>query len=189
MKKMITLLLLLIPLSGCIPAAIVAGATAGGAIIYDKRSIGTILKDRHAAQTAQNTINRDRWLKGRSHISVAVFNQIALMVGQAQTAALRKRAFNIVENTKGVKRVYNEVRIEGPISTIQATNDAWITTKVKTAMLATKGLSSTQIKAVTENGVVYLMGEVSHQQGNLAANVARQMSGVLKVVKVFQYLT
>ncbi len=55
-------------------------------------------------------------------------------------------------------------------------------------MLAQRGLSSSQIKVVTENSVVYLMGMVSHAQANLATKVARHASGVRKVVKVFEYL-
>lgn len=188
MKKIIAILLLLIPLSGCIPAAVVAGATVGGAIVYDKRSFKTILQDRHSAQTAQNIINSDPLLKKRTHISVAVFDHIALMVGQAQTPELRQRAYQLVKNVKHIQKVYNEVRIEGSISTLEATNDAWLTTKVKSAMLAAKGLHSTQIKVVTENAVVYLMGMVSHEQGALAANVVRRVNGVRKVVTVFQYI-
>ena len=70
---------------------------------------------------------------------------------------------------------------------IQRNNDAWLTTKTKTAMLAAKGLHSAQIKVVTENSVVYLMGLVNHQQANLATSVARRVSGVRKVIRVFQY--
>ena len=67
------------------------------------------------------------------------------------------------------------------------TSDAWITTKIKSQMLATEDLKSGSIKVVTENGTVYLMGIVKHEQADIAVDIARQVSGVQKVVKIFQY--
>ena len=165
----------------------VVGATAGGAVVYDKRSFKAINEDRHATEIAQTLIDHSKTLKGRSHISVATFNHIMLMIGQAQTPELRDYAYKLVSNVKHVQRIYNEVIIAGSTSLIQRANDAWITTKEKASMLAAKGLNSTQIKVVTESSVVYLMGLVSREQGKLAANVARRVPGVRKVVKVFQY--
>lgn len=187
-KKALILLALLMPLSGCIPIALVVGATAGGAVLYNQRSLKTQLQDRDAAQRAQDYINEDPELKNRSHISVAVYNHVALMVGQAQTPTLRDRAYQLVQREKNISRIYNEVQIAGATSLLQRSNDGWITTKVKTAMVAERGLKSSDIKIVTENGVVYLMGLVSQQQAKLATNVARRVAGVRKVVKVFQYV-
>src|SRR5262249_27678907 len=97
-------------------------------------------------------------------------------------------AYNLVNNIPHIKRIYNEVVITQPTSNMVRSKDTWITTKVVTKMLAEKGLRSTQIKVVTENSVVYLMGLVTHSQGNLAAVVASQVSGVTQVVKLFEYL-
>jgi osmotically-inducible protein OsmY len=190
MKKCLAVIALILPLSlsGCLPAAFVLGATAGGAIIYDKRPVKVMLQDRNATQTAQDYINADPILRKRTHISVATFNHIMILVGQAETPALRARAYRLASNAKHVQKIYNEITIAPPTSFGRRTDDAWITTKAKSAMLAKGGLHSTQIKVVTENGTVYLMGEVSRQQGNLAASVARRVAGVKKVVKVFQYL-
>ena len=84
-----------------------------------------------------------------------------------------------------MSRVYNEITIRKPISLWQRSQDAWITTKVKTEMLAKKDLHSTQIKVVTENSVVYLMGMLTPQQAELATDVARRIDGVREVVKEF----
>ena len=70
---------------------------------------------------------------------------------------------------------------------IERSNDSWLTSKVKSALLAQKGVPSDAIKVITENGIVYLMGIVSQDQGELAANTARRVDGVREVVKVFQY--
>ena len=86
-----------------------------------------------------------------------------------------------------VTKVYNEIAVKGPTSSLSRASDSWITTKIKTQMLATKGLQSGSIKVVTENGAVYLMGMVSREQADTSVNIARQVTGVQKVVKIFQY--
>lgn len=191
MKKLLMLFALLLPvtLSGCLPvAAIVIGATAGGAIVYDKRPFSTQMQDKGAARNAQNLLDENKTLHGKVHITVAVFNRVGLMVGQARTPELRAYAYQIVSRVRHISRIYNEVTIGPNTSMARRGNDSWITTKIKAAMLAKPGLQSTQIKVVTENGVVYLMGVISRKQSLLAANAARKVPGVRKVVKVFQYV-
>ena len=187
LKKIILVFILASSLSGCIPAAFIAGATAGGALIYDHRNIKTIMADRNITYKAAKLIATDPALSDNTHISVATLNGIVLIVGQAPTDALREQAQNLVEQVPNIRRIYNRVSIESPTSVLTRSSDTWITTKVKTKMLAEKGLHSSQIKVVTENGVVYLMGLVSRPQSDLAANVARRVSGVQKVVKLFEY--
>ena len=186
-KKLLAILILIAPLCGCVPIALVVGATAGGALLYNQRSFKVMLQDQNAVSRAQRVIDKDPTLKGKTHISVAVYNHICLMVGQADSPALRDRAYELVAQVPNISRIYNEVTISGPTSLIQRSNDTWITSKVKAAMLAERGLKSTEIKVITEDSVVYLMGLVSPQQAALATNIARRIRGVSKVVKVFQY--
>lgn len=186
--RIIVLLALTFTLQACVPAAFVVGATAGGAVVYDNRGMKTIMQDNKTALTAQDKINADPQLNNKqTHISVTTFNGILLLVGQAPTPEQRQRAYEIAMSMKNVKRVYNQITIAQPIPMSTRSHDTWITTKVKTMMLAEPGLRSTQIKVLTEDGVVYLMGVVSHTQGNLAAKVASKASGVKKVVKLFEY--
>ena len=190
MKKCLILLVMILPLWGCVavPVALVAGATAGGAVIYDQRGFMTMRRDQNARAIAQNWINSDSLIKkSGSHITLAVFDQVALLIGQAKTPAVRERAYQIVSRVKNIKRVYNEITVGRGVSAWQKTSDTWITTKVRTKMLAKDGLRSTNLKVITEDGVVYLMGVVTHKQATLAADVARRVSGVTKVVKVFEY--
>ena len=188
MKKCLLLLIILLPLYGCVATtALVIGATAGGAIVYDKRSFSTMGQDRKATSKAQHALNQDSALKKRSHLAVTVYNHQALLVGQTQTAALKQRAQTLVEQIPHVARVYNGVTVAGSISTLQRANDTWLTSKVRTSLLATKGLKSNDIKVVTEAGVVYLMGKISRDQADLATEATRHVGGVIKVVKVFEY--
>lgn len=186
MKKFALLILLASLLPGCIVPVVVGAATAGGAVIYDKRDFKTMGEDQQAYQNAQQLISYNKDFKN-SHVVVAVFYNTALLVGQTPTPALRQEAYDIVSKVPNIKRIYNEITIAGPTSMVQRSNDSWITTKVRTALLAKPGLSSNNIKILTENSVVYLMGKTGRSEAELAADAARRVTGVQKVVKVFIY--
>ena len=188
MKKIITILLSFLFLPGCIPAVFVAGAAAGGAIIYDHRSTQDMVDDRNVTFQTQNRLDNDKELREKAHISIATFNHIALLLGQAPNAELRNRAESIAKANSKIKMLYNEVTIEKPISDVARANDSWITTKVKTVLLAAPGLNSTNLKIITENGVVYLMGLTTRSQAQIATDQTRTVAGVQKVVKLFEYL-
>ncbi|WP_240635277.1 BON domain-containing protein [Lysobacter enzymogenes] len=63
----------------------------------------------------------------------------------------------------------------------QPVGDTWITTKVKTELMATSGVPGTDIKVETVNGVVKLSGSVDKAQADKAASIARNIDGVKKV--------
>lgn len=67
-------------------------------------------------------------------------------------------------------------------ATDQPMGDAWITTKVKSDLLATPDVSGLAIDVDTKNGVVMLKGEVaSKAQADKAVAVAKKIDGVKKV--------
>lgn len=187
--NLFVLLTLPLLLTGCIGVAIIAGAGAGiesENIIHDNRSVNQQFSDRTISDKAHNALLYDVQLNGRSHINVATYNGVMLLVGQVQTPDLKQRAQDIVTQIRGVKRVYNELTINSSASFFSDVDDSWITTKVKTMMMKRKELQATHIKVITDNGVVYLMGNVSSEQGALAADTARRVKGVVKVVEAFQ---
>ena len=176
-------------INACVPTAVVVGAATTSSVVYDKRDVKTVISDRKTTQTAVNLLKDDPELKGRSNIHVATFNHVLLLVGQAQTPELKTRAYEIVSSVKGISRIYNEITLAGATSSLQHTNDSWLTSKVKTALFAKAGFKSHQFKVVTENNVVYLMGLTGHKEGEEVTNIARHVEGVTKVVTVFQYIT
>ncbi len=172
-------------LGGCV-LGVMAGAAAG-LVVYDKRSVVMIERDArifHVVHTAIVTGPKFR----NSHIGVTSFNQVVLLVGQIPTASLREVAEKIAKTTPNVRRVYNEITIGAPISLADQSRDTWITGEVRAKLLRKKGLESGSIRVVTDNAVVYLMGIATPEQGGLAVDVAREVKGVRKVVKAFQYV-
>jgi len=187
MKRLVTLILIMFSLQGCI---FVAGAAAGAAaiaVVYDHRSLQHTLQDTKIANQIVTKIKAVPTLRNDSHIEVTVFNRTVLLSGETPNPAWRQEAEAIAQSVPGVSRVYNQIAIQGTTSSLTRTSDSWITTKIKSKMLATENLKSSSIKVVTENGTVYLMGIVTREQADVAAEIARQVSGVQKVVKVFQY--
>lgn len=188
MKKLQALLILVsfFSLQGCFVAGAAAGAAAI-AVVYDHRNISNILHDTDIANKIADRISKVPALRNNSHVEVTVFNRVVLLTGETPNQALKQQAEDIAKSVSEVTRVYNQLSIQGPTSSLIRTSDSWITTKIKTEMLATEDLKSGSIKVVTENGVVYLMGMVKHEQAEIAVDIARQVSGVQKVVKIFQY--
>jgi osmotically-inducible protein OsmY len=171
-------------LTGCV-AAIVTGAVAG--MVYDRRSVVTMEADARLFHLIHSAIVSHPQFRD-SRVVVTSFNRVVLLAGQTPTSSSRALAEQIARKTPGVFRVHNELSLVRPIELSERSEDTWITSQVRSNMLAKKGLESGSIRIVTENKVVFLMGIVNAQQAALAAESARRVNGVSKVVKIFQYI-
>lgn len=121
-----------------------------------------------------------------SHLTVVSYNGFVLLAGQVNDEVLKAKATEIVRKVKGVRRIYNELEIGPPTSALRRSNDAWITGRIKSELLAHSEIEGTRIKVVTENGVVYLMGIVTPQEADLIADKVARVSGVSRVVRLFE---
>lgn len=174
-------------LSGC-AAVLLGGAAVGGALVYtDRRTSGTQVEDEAIELKAINRL-RDR-LGDRGHINVTSYNRIVLISGEAATEADKASAEQIVRGIENVNSVVNELAIMGASSMTARSNDSILTSKVKATFVDTKDVQANAIKVVTERGTVYLMGRVTEREATRAADVARSVSGVQKVVRVFDVLS
>lgn len=122
-----------------------------------------------------------------AHIVVVSRSGIVLLVGEVESEDLKAKAAEVAQGVANVRGVHNELAIGGPISWVSRSNDSWLTTKVKTKLLAHGAIDSTRIGVTTENGVVYLMGTVPQDQARYAVEVTQTVYGVEKIVKVFEY--
>ncbi|QXI39367.1 BON domain-containing protein [Pseudomonas xantholysinigenes] len=123
-----------------------------------------------------------------SHIVVSSYNGVVLLAGQTPRADLKSLAEQTAGQVQRVKKVHNELQVMQPSSILARNNDAWLTTKIKTQMLTDESVPSSRIKVITENGIVYLLGLVRQQEANAATNVVQGVSGVQKIVKLFEYI-
>lgn len=174
-------------LQGCVALAVV-GVVGGTSVAVDNRTVGTQLNDQQIELEAHSKLSKQASLDKNTNIQVISVNNVALVVGQAPTEHLRDEVIKVINNVQGIQKLQNQIRIGNIISITTKSNDLWLTSKVKTALFGSDHLEATNIKVVTENGEVFLMGLVTEAQANAAVNVARNISGVNRVFKMFEYL-
>lgn len=172
-------------LQGCAVAA-VSGAATGVTMAQDRRTTGTILDDKGIELKAIHAFTENKPLWKASHLSAISYNNSVLLVGQTPTEAYRNEAEAAILNIPKVRKVYNELEIGAPISFSERSKDSWITTQIKAKMCGKKGLNPTRVKVTTEHGIVYLMGLTTMEEELLATEIARTVSGVEKVVQIFE---
>ena len=151
-------------------------------------SIGTDIDDWQMSTMVGVNIKKASPQLASSHINVSTYNKVVLLTGEVASGEQRTLAGTTARNYRGVRQVYNELKLQGSSSLLARTNDGWLTTKVKTKLLANNEIASSQIEVVTESGTVYLMGVVSRNAADRATTVASNTGGVIKVVRVFEYL-
>lgn len=152
------------------------------------RTVGAYIDDEVIETLALVNLNKGSEDMKASNISVTSYNGLVLLTGQAPSETARLEAEQIVSQIRKVRKIHNEIKISGISSTIARSNDLWLTTKVKAQLLTNESIDGSRIKVVTDSSVVYLMGLVSAQEADAAINIVRNIAGVEKIVKVFEYV-
>jgi osmotically-inducible protein OsmY len=172
-------------LDGCAPAAIAVGAGYAAVVANDQRSTGAQLDDESIELKIATGVGSK--YGNEVHLNATSYNGIVLLTGEAPSTVVQDDITKIAKSTDRVKSVQNEMVI-GPVTDLSArSNDTYITSKVKTRLLGDENFKALYVKVVTERSVVYLMGIVTRQEGDGAAQVAATTAGVARVVKVFEY--
>ena len=175
--------------SVCLLAACgTTGGRAGDAGGSSGRTTDTVIEDQAIEMKALRRISKDQSVYERTHVNVTSYNTVVLVTGEAPTEGLRSKIIEIVRGVEKVSKVYDEIAIAGPSALTARTSDTLLTGKVKTQLFGSKEVDATRIKVTTERGVVYLMGLVPRKQGDAAAEIARRVGGVQRVVKLFEYV-
>ena len=179
--------LLFASVQGC--GSIMAGAGAGP-IEEDvgERTFAQQLEDESIETKAKVNINAAAEGYADAHLSIVSFNGFVLLAGQVPSEDLKTLATDVVRKIDGVRRIYNELEIGPETSAGTRTNDTWITTQVKTKLLASSDTPGTRVKVVTENSVVYLMGLLSAAEADRVALEAAEVSDAERVVKLFEII-
>jgi osmotically-inducible protein OsmY len=175
-------------LAGCAPL-LIGGAVVGGALVAtDRRTSGAQVDDEVIELKAKGRLG-EAFPDDRARVNATSYNRMVLLTGQVPSDADKTTAEQAVARIDNVASVVNEIGV-GPVTTFgERTRDTFITAKVKASIVDAKDLFAQSIKVVTHRGVVYLMGRVTEREANRAAEIARGVSGVVKVVKVFEILT
>jgi len=152
----------------------------------DRRTSGTYVEDENIELKAAKSIYES--LGEASHINITSFKGNVLLTGEVPDESSKTKAGNTVLAIENVRSITNELVI-GPKTPISSrTNDAYLTSKVKSQFVSENRFQANYVKVVTENSVVYLLGYVTQQEADAAVEIARNTSGVSRVVKVFEYM-
>lgn len=179
-------LALVMSLGACAPL-MVGGMVGGAMVASDRRTSGIQLEDEGIELRSANRIRE--MLGSRVHINVTSYNRQVLLTGEVPTQKDKDYANQLVSQVDNVRTVVNEL-VVGPTSSLaDRSMDTLISGKVKASMVDSKDIFANAFKVVTERGTVYLMGRVTQREAQRASDVARQVSGVKKVVRIFDILT
>ncbi|MGC7590173.1 division/outer membrane stress-associated lipid-binding lipoprotein [Bisgaard Taxon 46] len=191
MKRLKTLALILgsaILLQGCVAATIAGTAAVATKVATDPRTVGTQIDDEALEEKVRLAIRKDEQVKSEARLNIVSYSGRVLLIGQAPNPNVSEVATSLAKGVEGVVDVYNQIRTEPQISFPQIAKDSWITTEVKSKMLLDSRVKTSDVKVITENGEVFLMGNLTQAQADAAADLARNIAGVKKVVKVIHYL-
>ena len=173
-------------LSGCV-AVLAGGAVGGGLLLTDRRTSGTQLEDQGIELKAGGRVREA--IGDRGHVNVTSYNRVVLISGEVPTDADKEAVGKAIGAIENVNTVVNELAVSGNSALTSRSSDAVITGRVKGAFIDAKDVQANAVKVVTERGNVYLMGRVTEKEADRAAQVARDVGGVLKVVRVFDILS
>ena len=177
---------LMASLQGCV--AVVAGGVVTGALATtDRRTLGAQTEDKAIAVKAETRM--PQVVGDAGHVNINSYNRKVLLTGEVRDEEMKRAVENEVRGITNVDNVINELVVAGPSSYTSRSNDALITSKVKLSLADKQTVSANSFKVVTERGNVYLMGLVTQREGNIAAQVAQGVSGVIRVVKIFEYIS
>ena len=173
-------------LSGCVPL-VIAGAAGGTALVVaDRRSVGAQADDEAIELKIVNNIGAT--YADTVHVNATSYNGVVLLTGEVPTPEIKTSIVQVARNTPKVREVDDELVVGANSSIGARTNDSYITSKVKARFVEANKFAPNHVKVVTERQVVYLMGLVRHAEADAAAQIAATTSGVVRVVKLFEYI-
>ena len=183
-KTVLIAIAALVTLNGC--AVVATGAAAVGiSSVTDPRTIGSQLDDQTIEMKANAKLGNDEQL-GDYRLRVVSYDQQVLLIGQVPNDAMRQRAEDVIADTNGIERIFNQVRVSSQAGLSVQSNDAWITSQVKLKLAANDQVSANEVKVVTENSEVFLLGIVGGESADIAADIARNVKGVSRLIKAFK---
>lgn len=172
--------------SACVELAVATVAIKTIDILHDRRTAGEYFDDSGIELEMKKFLISNKRYRRQTHITTDSYNGILLLTGESTSESVKLEIVEYANRVNGVRQVVDEVRIAGKTGFLSRTNDSLITGKVKTALIAKMGSKANQMRVVTQFGTVYLMGIVTDKEANRATEVARTISGVVRVVRVFE---
>tara|TARA_X000000950_G_scaffold125447_1_gene157113 strand:+ start:930 stop:1442 length:513 start_codon:yes stop_codon:yes gene_type:complete len=162
-----------------------AGAMAAK-VANDRRTVGTQLDDQNADAAVSYQWSKSDALKEQANLQVDVYNGVALLTGQAPNQGLVDEAVRRAQEVSYIKKIHNQIRIGEAIGAGTQANDLWLASKVRTKIVADERVPALQVKVVVQDSEVFLMGRLTNLEATAAVDIARNITGVARVVRAFE---
>ena len=187
MKKLRILIIcvLVSTMSGCAGLFIARAATAVY-VVTDPRTSTELANDQNISLQVGALGNKSPY-QFNVRVTANTFRGNVLLMGQAVSQDYLDQVETDVRKISGVKVVYNQMKVKPLLSIGAISKDTWITTKVKSALLGESELREIKITVYTEDTEVFLVGALSRYHADKAVDIARNISGVTRVIRAFYY--
>ncbi|MHC8604125.1 BON domain-containing protein [Arenicellales bacterium IMCC58067] len=173
--------------SGCGVIVVTTATVLAIDVARDRRGASVYWDDNKTEIRLGNLIGKQKKIQNE-HVNITVYNGVALLTGEVPDQRDIDDIIDLVKADEGTSQVINRLELAGKTNMNSRANDGWLTTKVKTAIAGSDFSDSTRIKVVTERANVYLMGLVKPAEAQVAVDAARGVTGVVRVIKVFEYV-
>lgn len=184
--RFIVLTVLFAQISGCVSVVAVGAAGTAAVSASDRRTVGTQIDDKTIEARVNSAINKISGIDDNAAISIHAYNGQVLLTGQANQQSLIKSAGIAAAKVAEVTKVHNQIRLGAPIDATSTMNDIWLSTKIRTLMTADEKVPLLKLDLIVEDSEVFIMGKLTKQEATAAVEVARNVSGVTKVVRVME---
>jgi osmotically-inducible protein OsmY len=185
MKRLAIIFICYLFINGC---AGVTWVLSGANLVHDRYYVAKTLKDQHISLVASDVLNNSPEFVGNGDIYVATHNKIVLLTGHTKSWRLWRRARQKVARIPGVRHIYNFIIVSRKSKKVDYLKDTWITTKIRSKIVANFDVDPRKIKVVTHRGTVYLMGCLPRKEANIIRKIAQRTDGVKRVKTLFEYI-
>ncbi len=185
--SLLSTLVMCLGLASCAAPLMFGGVIGGAMVASDRRSTGIQVEDEGIEQRSATAIREN--FGSKEHINITSYNRQVLITGEVSTDMVRRQVESLISRVENVKGIVNELAIGPASSTSERASDAVLVAKVKASMVDTEDVFANVYKVVAERGTIYLMGRVTQREAKRATDVVRGVSGVKRVVRVFEYIT
>ena len=155
---------------------------------YGKRTTGAFVDDQLIETKAKVNLKKNDERFKLAQVTINSFNGVVLLTGNVADSDMRAIATTTVSKIRKVRRVNNELNVSPPRSTSAKLADTWLSRKVKNRFLFSKEVDSNRVKVVVNDGVIFLMGLVSHEEADNIVEATKKSYGLQKIVRVFEYI-
>ena len=185
--SLLSTLVMCFGLASCAAPLMFGGVIGGAMVASDRRTTGIQLEDETIEQRSASAIREN--FGSKEHINITSYNRQVLITGEVSNDTVRRQVESLIGRVENVRAVVNELAV-GPASSFgDRSSDTLLVAKVKAAMVDTEDVFANVFKVVGERGTVYLMGRVTQREAKRATGVVRGVSGVKRVVRVFEYIS